>query len=310
MVSYLEGDLILKKLFLMLALFTTTQVFATELAKNICGPDAEKYLQLNDWEKDSKGKYCAAAQCRFPTGQLLREKCFAMQAPNSVSISTTDHSSTEVSSSSRGSGFRVILNAENPCTQSCLPEKRTFKTVSGFDRKECVECFKSYAFKAEDGDLNYPEIGRVIKKGSACYYPCKDTEGPIVLERVITPACTSCLEESGSFEYLIIKSGKCYEVDKRNSIYPVSADLCKKAGSNLIRTDYINIKSMSNWLGKTPPDCFEVDMKTLGKLYKMTTNKKHCDSSWIDDSDRNIQAEKGQPGKQSSGQKKSKASNQ
>lgn len=283
----------MKTLLLALALIISGKSFASqELANRICGSDATLATLKSNWDKDHKGRYCATANCTYPSGKKEVERCFfddPAGAENLIIVSRAEFQSA----SYKGTAIRVYLNAEEPCLQQCLPEKKLFKTYTKLQRKECVECFKERVFTAEEGDLTYPELGRVIRKGQKCHSLCVDKPGPIQIPRVLTDQCKSCLNER--FMYLMTQTGKCYEIDQRYGAYNVDPDFCYNKNAQIIRTTFILIGSLTDMIFGKEKTCYEVDEETRGQIFKRQTAKSNCEPS-VDNSDRSITNDKNNRG--------------
>jgi hypothetical protein len=273
----------MKILFFIATLILTAQVSASDLASGICGPEATSAKLKDDWEKNKKGRYCATANCVFPKEPLEREKCFWAGGGNKIGISTTDLTS----SARRGKADFIVLNAEEPCIQYCGPVQKGSKTISSFDRKECIECFKKRALFPVVEELNYPELGRSIRKGQKCYFRCEDKGGDIKLKRVLSPECKACLDEK--FSYLQTNNGLCWEVDSEDKTYKVDNDFCtRKSAAPKLRTTYVASVTFTERMMGKDKTCYEVDEETLGRVYKMYARKELCELEHVDNSGRAV----------------------
>ena len=286
----------MKVLFFIVTFILSSQVFASELAQGICGPEASSATLKDDWEKNDKGRYCATANCIFPKEPLERKRCFWAGGGNKVSISTSDYTA----SASRSKADFIVLNAEEPCIKYCAPVEKGGKSISSFERKECIECFKKRALFPIVEELNYPELGRSIRKGQKCYFRCEDKGGNINLKRVLSPECKACLDEK--FSYLQTNSGSCWEVDSEDKTYKVDSDFCtRKSMAPRLRTTYVASLTFTERMMGKEKTCYEVDEETLGRVYKMYARKELCELEHVDNSNRGFveKSENSKPGKKS-----------
>lgn len=272
----------MKTFFLMMLLISFSVVAGTDPAK-VCGEDAVSSRLLKDWKKNDKDRYCVEAECSFKDKNLKREKCFFQNGEvgaNVVFVSTSDHAS----GSYRSRADKVFLNGEEKCTDACM---------EGVKKKSCQECFKTRALEYKEEEfINYPEIGKPIRKGTKCYSACMDKAGPIQKTRVLTPECSSCVGVNGftaeKFEYIQTKTGVCVQLDSQRKVYIVDRILCKEAGKDLSLTTYRSSKSAAQWFFNQPPGCFEVDELTYGHIVKIEVDADRCGQPSVNDSDRNL----------------------
>lgn len=264
-------------------LFLSVMSFAGTDPVQVCGTDAVSSKLLKDWKKTEKDRYCLSAACTYADKKIEREKCFFQNETaqaNVVFVSTSDRTSASLKSRAD----KVILNGEEKCTDACM---------EGVKKKSCIECFKVRALEYKEEEfINYPEIGKPLRKGTKCYYACMDKEGPIQKTRVLSPECVSCVGVNGSapetFEYIQTKLGACFEIDYTRRLFSVDQKLCKEAGQKLNLTTYHSSKSVGQWLFNQPAGCFEVDELTFGRMVKIEVDAEKCGQSSVNDSDRNL----------------------
>lgn len=135
----------------------------------------------------------------------------------------------------------------------------------------------------------YPEIGRKLFPGTKCHFLCKDFKEEDG-KKVFSLECQKCAGISGhvpeEFDYLLTKSGACFEVDQTARRFYVDKSFCLEAKS-LIVTEYINPRSLFQWMTQESGDCVEVDEKTQGDIFKTSAEEEMCSGSGVNDDERN-----------------------
>lgn len=267
--------------------------------KRVCDEGAVESRLLKDWKKNKKDRYCLEVECKLKDKTMQREKCFFESgSPNVIFVSTSDL----YPGSLKSRADKVFLNSEEKCTDACMDGMK----------KSCLACFKERALEYKEEEfINYPEIGKPIRRGTKCFYACQDKEGPIQKTRVLSQECISCVGVNGAtaekFEYLQTKLGACFELDSQRRLFRVEPTLCKEAGDKLHQTTYRSSQSFSQWLFNANAGCFEVDELTMGSIVKIETDGTHCGSGTeVNNSDRNLIKEEKPKQKTQSGPTSSK----
>ena len=266
-------------------------VFA-DTARNICDPSATSVRLVSDWRvapNDQDRDLCASAECVVGGQTIPREKCIRPQVKgreNTVRVSYSDWVREGNVSRSVGGAYNITINKEDQCFSVCNPR--------GTKHRPCLECFKNRTDTVYDESINYPEIGRKLFKGTKCYELCKDPEGPIQATRTLSSQCQSCVGLNSlvpeSFEYMLNKRNQCFEVESNRRYRITDRSVCDNK-SDLILTEYSHEQTFAQMLTGHKGNCFEIDSKTFGSIFRVFTEAENCTEptmNFINNNDRNL----------------------
>lgn len=276
------------KSFLLAALFL---FLLPNVEARICDPGQTTLRADSEW-KTEEDEICISARCKSSEFEFDRKKCIHNQErgkENTVVVSYSDWVTSGNTSRNIGRSERITINKEDQCFNACTPEKKFLKSVSGLDRKSCLECFKNRT-GIHDETLNYPELGRTLYKGTKCHQVCRDKEGPITNTRTLTAECQQCIGLNGivgeSFQYLQTRSGTCQEFDQNLRRNPVDPIMCRNA-QELIHTTFERQQSWGQMFSGSKGSCYELDDKTFGDIYKVHSDEANCDFAPVNSSEQN-----------------------
>lgn len=270
---------------------------AGDFAQELCGPESKESKLVSAWKKKD-GKYCSQVTCKIANRDLQREKCFYQKEhENEVTITYDDSYRGPESAGYEGKAEFVQLNENDSCFDACRPMKKKIlglklKDEVGLNRESCRQCFEARDHKKYDESIHYKEIGKRLYPSEKCYQLCKDPKGPIVLDRKPSVECQQCVGLNGftaeAFEYMLVKDGNCFEIDKENAKRKVPNHFCAPH-DGIILTYYKSGSpyTLSTIFMKKKPICQELDDKTDGALYIKGVDSSNCETAAMDNSDRN-----------------------
>lgn len=273
-------------LFLFFIFFCTGAV-RSGIEDQFCDSEYTEKRMSSNWKMVGK-KLCAEAECSNGQKFLKRQRCITQGGqPNQINIIQDDDIREPNKSGSHGSLHDFVVKGGDECFEACRPEikKSMFKEkeIFGAERESCLQCFAKRTDLSFDNSFLYPEIGKRIYKGQKCHYLCQDKPGSFSEEkRVLSNECQACVKEE--FEYIRIKSNACIESAWPNEIRVVPNEMCNN--KNIITTEYRKISSLFQSFVGSKPDCYEVDERTQGSLFKRKTEPVYCDPAAVVDSDR------------------------
>lgn len=287
-------------------IFFSTNTFGAGIEEQFCDSEYTEKRLVSDWKIVSK-KLCAEVECSNGQKSQRRQRCISQGGqPNQIHITQDDDLREPNKSGSHGSLHEFVVIAGDACFEACRPtiKKSMFKekVIFGAERESCAQCFSKRTDLNFDKSFLYPEIGKRIYYGQKCHYLCKDKPGVYSEEkRVLSNECQACVKEK--FEYIRIKSNACIESAWPNEIRVVPNQLC--SNKETISTEYKKISSLFQSFVGSSPDCYEVDERTQGSLFKRRTEPVYCDPAAVVDSDRqggkNVDTESNKSRSKSSG---------
>lgn len=281
----------------LLWILTFTAAYADEFARHLCDQEATEAKLLQPWKK-KEGKFCTEVFCQVGKNTIKREKCFYQQEhENEVVMTYNDMIDGPEVAGMKGHAEFVRLHDVDACYVACRPEKRKILGISvkdavGLKRESCQECFKKREHFKYDSSFHYQEVGKRLFPSQKCYQMCIDPLGPILQDRKLTVDCEKCVGLNGhapeQFDYVLTKRNECLEIDQSLERRLVPNHFC--ASTDVIYTQYQQASSytLKTIFLKKKPDCFEVDDRTVGGLYKISVNPSRCERPVTDNTDRSI----------------------
>jgi hypothetical protein len=264
----------MKKLSLILLMLT---VSANSLADKrvidfFCRGAKQGYV-IKDWSYSGRKGHCIEVGCNYSNKVTKLEKCL-LNEPKLGTVSVDHFSSSDPLTGNKaditytmGSGSgerRMSLSAGQPCFGEC--SGKDYKTPA------CRDC--------------------LVKRSLQNIYK-KEAERKAAIEKAkLPPPCQRCEGEN----YLITHDLHCYEVGEGKEpklIKKITTSLCED--NNALRTTFKAAEGFDwqVWLLKFRHECFEIDEKTSGGLFKMSVKKRAlCDKeetpeAAVNDSDKN-----------------------
>lgn len=258
------------------------------------------YAMVDPSKFDSQSErkqLCTTYSCEKNGIRNVRKRCFLQGIhPNTIELHIKDDTSNADSRTFSSTFREIVISPTDSCFNQCKPRKLTLlgaKTGerSGLARNACQECFKGRLDEKRIGVINLPQANKKLYSGMNCYEKCQAPKGEFQSVHTYSEECQSCVGFSGKkgmrFKYLITKDGECFEYDPENQRSSVPLHLCDSS-LNPTKTKYHEDDEFSfqSFLFGMDPDCFEVDEKSMGGLYKKEVSKTFCDPDSVFDGKR------------------------
>lgn len=239
-----------KLLFILLMLTVSANSFADRRVIDFFCKGAKQSYVIKEWSYSARKGHCIEVGCTYGNKVTKLEKCL-INKPKLGTVAIEHFSSSDPLTGNKadivytmggGGGQQAMsLTSGHSCFGQC--------SGKGFETPICRDCLVKNSF------LN------IYKK---------DEELKATIEKSkLPPPCQKCEGEN----YLLTHDLHCYEVGEGKEsklIKKITTALCE--GNNALRTTFIAAKEFDwkVWLLKQRHECFEIDEKTSGELFKMS----------------------------------------